>query len=339
MTDKRAQFNLHLARFVLYPAMLLILASAPLFPQAPAVSREEFRADGSSGMADYILGPEDTLLIRAQNVDELGTLPYPVDLQGFINIPLAGRLQAAGLTVSQLEAAISRKLNDYLQNPDVTVTVAEYRSQPISVLGQVGSPGVHQLRGRKTLFEVISEAGGFKPEAGNTIQITRQKRYGTIPLPDARRDSTGEFSVAEVRIRELMEARNPAENIPIKPYDVITVPKAQLIYVIGSVKRSGGFILSERPNMSILQALAMAEGLDRTAATDKAQIIRQTGDAGPRTEIPVDVKKILKGKAPDVPLVANDILFIPDSAAKGVAYRTFDAIIQAGTGAAVYRPF
>ena len=147
----------------------------------------------------------------------------------------------------------------------VTVSVFEFRSQPVSVLGAVNTPGVHQIRGRKTLFEVISEAGGLKNEAGNSIKITRRKEFGAIPLPGAGADPSGEFSVAEVSVKSVMEARNPQENIQIQPNDVISVPKAELVYVIGAVKRAGGFILSEREQISVLQALSMAEGLDRVA--------------------------------------------------------------------------
>jgi polysaccharide export outer membrane protein len=291
------------------------------------------------GPAAYLLGPEDSLSIKVLDAEELGTQPYPIDLRGDINLPRVGRVHAGGLTVEQLERTLTQAFEEYLQEPVVTVTVADFRSQPISVLGQVGLPGVHQMRGRKTLFEVISEAGGIKPEAGNTIKITRRKEWGAIPLPGAANDPSGDFSVAEVKIRDVMEARNPAENIPIKPYDVITVPRAELIYVIGSVKRSGGFVLSERGNLSVLQVLSMAEGLDRTAASSRAKIIRGAYDTGKPTEIPVDVKRILEGKSPDLPLLANDILFIPNSAAKSAAFRTIDAVIQAGTSAAIYRPF
>jgi polysaccharide export outer membrane protein len=327
--------------FLIAGLTISLAAAGPLFPQSPAAPAPPLTVapDGfAPALADYILGPEDTLLISAHNVEELGALPYPIDLQGNINIPLAGRLHAAGLTISQLEEAITVRFRDYLQEPRVTISVAEFRSQPILILGQVGTPGVHQIRGRKTLFEVISEAGGIKPEAGNTIKITRQKANGPIPLPGAAPDPTGEFSVAEIGIRDVMDARNPAENIPVKPNDVITVPKADLVYVIGAVKKSGGFVLTERANMSILQALALAEGAERTAATDRARIIRQTGSAGTPVEISLNVKAILKGKASDVPLLPNDILFIPDSAAKSAAFRTIDAVITAGTGAAIYRP-
>ncbi len=289
--------------------------------------------------AAYILGPQDSVLIKVLNADELGTLPYPIDLRGMINVPMVGRIRAAGETVEQLEEALTERFKEYLQEPVVTVTIAEFHSQRISVLGQVTTPGVHQIQGDKTLFEVISEAGGLKEDAGNTVKITRRMEWGAIPLPGAVADSSNQFSVAEVSIRSVMEAQNPAQNIQVKPNDVITVPKADLIYVIGSVKKSGGFVLSERADMSVLQALSMAEGLESTAAATKAMILRGGSTSPDHMEIPVNVKNILAGKTPDVPLLANDILFIPNSATKSASIRTLEAIIQAGTGAAIYRPF
>lgn len=308
-------------------------------PASPPVDARGAGAEAEDGDNAYILGPLDAVLIKVLNAEELGTLPYPIDLRGEINVPMAGRMHAAGDTVEQLEAALTERFKEYLQDPVVTVTIAEFHSQPISVLGQVTTPGVHQIQGRKTLFEMISEAGGLKAEAGNTVKITRRKEWGAIPLPGAITDSSGEFSVAEVSIRSVMEAQNPAENIQVKPNDVITVPKADLIYVIGSVKKSGGFVLSERADMSVLQAISMAEGLERTAASTKAMILRGGSTSPNRTEIAVNVKSILEGKAPDVPLLANDILFIPNSAAKSATIRTLEALLQAGTGAAIYRPF
>ncbi len=287
----------------------------------------------------YILGPQDTVLIKVLNEDELGTLPYPIDLRGSINVPLVGRIHAAGMTLEQLEGELADRFREYLQDPMVTVTVAEFHSQRISVLGQVALPGVHQIQGDKSLFEAISEAGGLKPDAGSTVKITRRKEWGAIPLPGAVTDASNQFSVAEVSIRSVMEAQNPAENIQVKPNDVITVPKADLIYVIGAVKKAGGFVLSERANMSVLQALSMAEGLERTAAAGKATIIRGGSTAPGRTEIHVDVTKILAAKLPDIPLAADDILFVPNSTVKSASFRTLEAIIQASTGAAVYRPF
>jgi polysaccharide export outer membrane protein len=285
----------------------------------------------------YILGLDDQVLIQVLDASEIGTNPFRIDMRGYINVPLAGRIHAAGLTVEQLETELGARLKDYLQKPAVTVSVAEFRSQPVSILGMVNNPGVHQIRGRKKLFEVISEAGGLKNDAGNSIKITRRKEYGTIPLPGAAIDASGEFYVAEVSIKSVMEASNPRENIQIEPNDVISVPRADLIYVIGAVKRTGGFVLSEREHMSVLQALSMAEGLDRVASPSNAKILRSADGGVTRKEIPVDVNKILSGKGSDLPLLANDILFIPTSAAKSAAMRGLEAIIQTGTGVAIYR--
>ena len=332
-----SNFNLRTASLSII--LLSIYAPAQTVPSVRAPeARSAKTVDETLDARAYVLGPQDSVMIKVHDADELGSDPYPIDLRGNLNLPLAGRVHAAGLTAEQLETLLIARFKEYIQAPEVTVVVAEFRSQPISILGQVSYPGIHQLRGKKTLFEVISEAGGLKPDAGSTIKITRRKENGAIPLSGAASDPSGEFSVAEISIRDLMEARNPQENIPVKPYDVITVPKAKLIYVIGSVKHAGGFVLTERTNMSVLQALSMAEGLERTAAAGKAKVIRGASGVSP-VEIPVDVKKILDGKTADILLVADDILFIPNSAVKSATYRSIDAIIQAGTGAAIYRPF
>jgi polysaccharide export outer membrane protein len=313
-------------RFALYRQTLCLglLIGAQASAQEPAQS------------PTYTLGPDDQVAIHVLDAEEISENPFRIDMRGNINVPLAGRVHASGLSVEQLEATLTARLKDYLQEPVVTVSVSEFRSHPVSVLGAVNNPGVHQIRGRKTLFEVISEAGGLKNEAGNAIKITRRKEYGPIPLAGATPDPSGEFSVAEISVKSVMEARNPKENIQVEPNDVISVPRAELVYVIGAVKRAGGFVLSEREQISVLQALSMAEGLDRVAAASNARILRAAGGVN-RTEIPVDVRQILTGKTRDVPMQANDILFIPTSAAKSAGLRGLEAIIQLGTGVAIYR--
>lgn len=285
----------------------------------------------------YVLGRDDQISIRALDLDEIGSAPFRIDLSGYINVPLAGRIHAAGLTVEQLEGIIADRLKEHVRKPVVTVAVVEFRSQPVSVLGSVTNPGVHQIRGGATLFEVISEAGGLKPDAGSNIKITRLMQFGPIPLPGATIDPSGNYSVADVSVRSMIEAKNPQENIPIKPNDVISVPRAELVYVVGAVKRAGGFVLSQQQHMSVLQALSMAEGLDRVAAPRDARILRATDQGAERREIPVDVSKLLTGKSSDIPMIANDILFIPNSKAKSAAIRTIEAAISVGTGLAIYR--
>ena len=285
----------------------------------------------------YTLGPGDQVTIHVLDLEEIGDSPFRIDMRGNISVPLAGRLHAAGLTVEQLEAAVATGLREYLQDPVVTVSIFEFSSQPVSVIGAVNNPGVRQIRGRKTLFEIVSEAGGLKNEAGNSIKITRRREFGDIPLAGARADTSGEFSVAEINVKSVMEARNPRENIEIRPNDVISVPRAELVYVIGAVKRAGGFVLEEREHISVLQALAMAEGLDPLASPSTAKILRESDGGAHRVEIPVDVHKILTGKISDVQMRANDILFIPNSTSKSAAMRGLETAIQLGTGVAIYR--
>jgi polysaccharide export outer membrane protein len=298
------------------------LAAQPPPPEAPS---------------SYVLGPDDQIAIRALDVEEISEKPIRIDLRGNLNLPLVGRLRAAGLTAEQLEADLVARLKTYVREPQVTVIITEFRSQPVSVLGAVTNPGVHQIQGRKSLFEILSMAGGLRQDAGNTIKITRRKEWGPIPLPNAKDDPSGQFSVAEVSIRSVMEAKNPQENILVRPYDVISVPKAELVYVIGEVARSGGFTLNEQGAISALQALSLAGGLARTAAPQRAKILRMNHGAAQRTEVALNLKQILAGKAGDVLLQPDDILFVPNNTAKNVAIRTIEAVISVGSGLAIYR--
>jgi len=323
------------ALYVLWGWATLSYAQIPNVPSPNAAGTDQFAEASHS----YTLGPEDVLAVKVMNVVEIGDIPYAIDLKGNINLPIIGEVHAAGLTVDELRAVLKDRFKDYVRTPGIIIAVTEFRSQPISVLGAVVNPGIHQIRGRRTLFEVISEAGGLKPDAGNIIKITRRKEFGDVPLPGASTDSTNQFSIGEVSIRSIMQAQSPAENITVKPFDVVTVPKAELIYVIGEVKRPGGFPLTEKPTVSLLEALALAEGLARTAGPKNSKILRMTAGSTSRTEIPIDVRRILSGQDTDVQLYPQDILFIPNSAAKSASARAIEALIQVGTGVMVYSRF
>jgi polysaccharide export outer membrane protein len=290
-----------------------------------------------AAQSHYILGPGDQITIRALEIDEISDKPVRIETSGFINLPMVGRLKASGLTVEQLETQLASRLKTFVQDPQVSVAISEFRSQPVSLLGSVSSPGVHQLQGRKNLFEVLSLAGGLKPDAGHSIKITRDKQYGPIPLPDAHDDSTGRYSVASVSVKSIIEASNPRENIPIMPNDVISVPRAEMVYVVGSVKKSGCFIHNDREKITVLQALSLAEGADNTAATKQAKILRTAPGQSTRLEIPVNLKEILAGKANDVPMGADDILFVPNSVARSASIRAAEMAIQITTGLVIWR--
>ncbi|MBS1875374.1 MAG: polysaccharide biosynthesis/export family protein [Acidobacteria bacterium] len=315
-----------------FSALLALAASATA--QAIVVT-----PSSPTGPSTYTLGPGDQIIVKVLDLDELSpdrTGAIRIDARGDITLPLVGRVPAEGLTTDQFALQLATRFKKFLHEPDVTVSLLEMRSQPISVLGAVQQPGVHQLMGRKTLFEVISIAGGLRQDAGHQVKITRRLEWGRIPLRDAQDDATGRFSVASVSVRSVMDASRPDENIEIKPNDVISVPRAELVYVVGAVKKAGGYILGEHEQISALQALSLAEGLDRASAPGRARIMRAVPNSSERQEIPVDLKKVMAGRGQDLPLKADDILFIPTSAGKVAALRSIEAAIQVGTGMAIY---
>jgi polysaccharide export outer membrane protein len=328
-------------------ATMAALCLAVPFLAASAFGQEVASANSTSASkpgcvnqvrSTYLLGPEDELSLSAPELDVLPGKTVRVDGEGDLQVPMVGRVHVAGLTVQQSEQELNKRLKTYIKDPQVAIDVKELRSQPASVLGAVNSPGIHQVQGHKTLMEMISMAGGVRQDAGYSIRITRQMDWGCIPLPTATVDASGRFSVAQVNLQSIMDAKTPEENIQILPHDVITVPKAEMVFVTGEVKKSGGFILGERQSMSVLQAVSLAEGLGQTADKKHAKILRLNPGADQRVEIAVNLKGILEGKSNDVTLQGNDILFIPGNAGKKVALRVIEAAIQTGSGVAIYRP-
>jgi polysaccharide export outer membrane protein len=223
-----------------------------------------------------------------------------------------------------------------LQEPDIQINVVSFHIETVSVMGSVGTSGIYPIKGRMDLIEAISAAGGVRGDAGPTLVLTRQGVYGPIPHLGARQLLTGE-SVVEIDLHDLMQGQNTADNIPVKPHDVISVPAAQLVYVVGQVRRSGGFPLAGRPSLTAVQALGLAEWLDPRAAPKRVRILRR-GGAGGDQQIPVDVKAILAGKQEDIVLRPNDILYVPSDAVKTITNRTIEAAIQIGTGLAIFHP-
>ena len=261
----------------------------------------------------YVLGPDDQIVIHAIDSPEISDKPFLVGMNGNVTLPLVGRVEAGGLTVEQLETEVNTRLKKYMHDPQVSVTVAEFRSQPVSVFGAVTKPGVVQLRGRKTLYEVLSLAGGPTPSAGSSLTVTRRRENGEIPLAGAKIDPTGQFSTAELNVQEILVGKNPAANIEIKPNDTISVSEASanMIYVVGDVEHGGAFTLGGRQRLSVLRALSLAGGLGRTAKPQHARIIRGSpGEAKPE-EIAVNIKQMLNGKAEDLVLLPQDVLVIP----------------------------
>lgn len=284
-----------------------------------------------------VLAANDRIIVQALHAPEISSQPYRIDSTGSLTLPLAGRLQAAGLTVHQFEDEVASSLKPYILDPQVTVSVAEFKGQPVSVDGAIKNPGVYQLEGNKTLLEMLSLSGGVTPEAGDAVKIARRARWTPMQLPGAHSDAAGEFSVGEISLRALMDARTPAANIAVCPGDVITVPRARLVYVIGEVHKPGGFLLRDGKSTSVVEALSMAEGLLRTAAPGSARILREQPNHSERLEIPVNLGTVLKGKGGNVELEPSDILLVPNSTSKTVLYRGAEASLQMLTGVVIWR--
>jgi polysaccharide export outer membrane protein len=294
-------------------------------------------ADQQTSAKEYVLGPEDQVKIWALGIEEISDKPARIDPGGDLDLPLIGKVHAGGLTVEQLKIELLRRLSKEVLKPQVSVEIVEFGSQPVSVIGAVNHSGVHQLRGRKTLMEVVSMAEGLRQDAGPRIKISREMQYGAVPLPTAKTDSTGQFSVADVEVKSLLSGTHPGDNILIFPHDVITVPAAEAVYVLGEVRKPGEVPLKNNSSISVLQALAGAEGFGLTPAPQDAKIVRQIAGTSERQEIAVDLKKVLAGTAEDIAMRPNDILVVPPSGPKKAAARAMEAAIQAATGIAIWR--
>jgi polysaccharide biosynthesis/export protein len=327
-------------RYFIIRAVFLCVCAAGFAFAADDAATPVNSAVQPEGRSLYRLGPGDEIRVQQPNAEELDGKTARVDDKGFANLPLAGRVQLSGLTVEEAETLVAARLSRLLLNPQPVIAITEYKSQPVSVLGAVNTPGVIQLQGRKTLVEMISLAGGPRQDAGTTVQVTRRLSNGNLPLANATPDPTNQYSIANVDLTALLKGDNPANNILVLPQDIISVPRGDVVYVTGDVKKPGSFPLNASGGLSVLQAVSMAEGLAPQASAKNAKIFRPRPDragSADKTEIPVDVAAILAGKQPDVPLQPQDILFVPDSASKKAGIRAAEAVLQAATGIIIYR--
>ena len=319
-----------------------ILCAPPLAAQVPAGPGQTSAAVGQAASrqtapapAAYVLGIDDQVLIRVSDVPEIGAAPQRIDVNGDLRLPMVGRIHAAGLTVDELEQALTTKLKTYLTDPHVTVTTEELRNQSVTVLGAVGSAGVKQFRGRPTLIEVLSMAGGPTANAGPTVRVIRRPEEGRIPLPEAAVDATG-ASTIELDLPRLLGAMTPEKNIVILPNDTVSVPAARLVYILGYVAHAGSVPISHGNSVMITEAIAASGGLTENAAPNHARILRPDDTNTKRREVPVDIQRIMQGRANDVELLAGDILLVPDSTSKKVTRRAIDLVLTVGITIATY---
>jgi polysaccharide export outer membrane protein len=248
--------------------------------------------------------------------DKIAGCQVRVSSSGEVALPLIGAAKMAGLTTPQAQQLIAQRLKEggYFKDPQVMVAQKEFNTQGISVLGEVQKPGIYPLLGAHTLLEALSAAGGTTKAAGNDVSIMH-------------RDSP---NVAE----RVNLAAADGGNVSLQPGDTVLVSKAGVVYVVGDVKQPSGVVM-DNAGLTVLQAIAMAQGANPTAKLDSAKLIRTTPEG--RKEIPLALKQILASKAPDLRLQAEDIIFVPTSTAKSATRRSLEAIVQTATGVAIYR--
>jgi polysaccharide export outer membrane protein len=259
----------------------------------------------ANSVSDYKIGPEDLLEIDTFQVQDLKST-VRVSAQGFIKLPLVEKVEAGGLTVSELETIIAKKLEQFVKEPVVSVFVKEYRSQQISVLGFVKDPRVYYATGQKYLLDMLSLAGGLAPEAGSVCIIQRKVKAGS---------EEKEFvEKMVIDLEELLINGRADLNIPMFSGDVVQVPKSGIFFVDGAVRAPGEYQLKGK-NTTFTQAISMAKGLDVAALHSNVKIYRDNGKPE-REIITVDYDDVLNGQSPDIPVREKDIIIVGSSVFK-----------------------
>jgi len=265
------------------------------------------------------VGANDLVNVSVYDAPEL-TRTVRIGADGLMRLPMLKRsIKAHGLMPSDLESAIAEALRaeQLIVDPFVTVTVAEYNSRPISVAGAVKQPVTFQAAESVNLLEALTRAGGLSPEAGPEILVTR----AALPNSPALRQ--------RIPVKGLIDAADSALNIPLTGGEEVRVPESGRVYVIGNVKKPGAFPIRDGAESSILKMLALAEGLSPFAGS-QAYIYRREAN-GSKEELPILLRQIMARKSPDVPLLADDILYIPDATGRRAALATLEKVVVFGT--------
>jgi polysaccharide export outer membrane protein len=325
--------NMNRKLYVEFPMLFLMVASSgSLFAQSNAqqtagsraVQTQDVTAQATSARPvpaselQLRVGPGDLLEVHVFENPEM-TQTVRVNDLGDASFSLIGRVHVGELTPDEARDVIAQRLvaGHFLMNPQVSVLIQEYGTQGVSVLGEVQKPGVYSIVGNRTLLDIISQAGGTTMYAGSSVTIKRNSDGQLLTIPLTKN-----------------AASMLASDVRMQPGDKIMIPRASVVYILGDVGRPGGFLMQNGGHMTVLQAVALAGGQNRTASLGRVRLIHKTASGYTDTQIPL--KKIMDGHEPDSELQAEDILYIPLSGTKSLFYRTAPSIIQSAASAAVY---
>ncbi|MBV8817513.1 MAG: polysaccharide biosynthesis/export family protein, partial [Acidobacteriaceae bacterium] len=267
------------------------------------------------------VGPGDLIYVSVTGSPELSRSSR-VTPDGKLTLPLLSTgVTVAGLTPAKIAKAVSTALvmEKVLVDPIVSAEVLEYRSRRISVVGAVRMPGDFQAIGEMRLLDAIARAQGFMPDAGPEVIVSTANRGqgGEAPL--------------HIPIKALLAGKDPSLNVLLQGGEDIRVPEAPKLFIVGNVKMPGSYALTDIEGSSVLKALALSQGVLPFAG--KQAFVYRLHASGKREEIPIALRQILHRRAPDFPLQANDILYIPDSPGMRLSATTLEHI--AGFGSSV----
>jgi polysaccharide export outer membrane protein len=322
MFRRTRRFFLQSLRLVVFSLLSLpVLAQTPVPGDAPppqpakeATSPEAPRTVASSTGR---LSTGDLIELNVYGIPDLNTKAR-IGNSGDVYLPLIDYVHIADLTVDEAQELIQKRLADggFVRNPHVSIFVNESASQGINIIGEVTRPGIYPAIGERRLFDLISAAGGLTEKAGRTVTITHRQN------PDQK---------VELHLASNL-ADDTQNNVEISAGDTIIVSRAGIVYVVGDVARPSGFMIEDN-TLTVLKVLALAGGGTRTASLNKATILRQTPNGV--QQIPVHLKDVLQAKATDMPMLKGDVLFVPGSAGKALAYRSAEAAMSMTTALAV----
>lgn len=302
-------------------------ASAPPPQPQMVVQMESTKSKGSINQAilaqgtqtaaktsrDYQIGPEDLLEINIYGQDDMERV-VRVNGDGEVSLPLVGSLKVAGLTPQQMEKRLHELYGSkYIQNPQVSVFVKEYRHQRVALTGALKTPGFYEMIGSRSLLEMLAISGGLDEKAGDYVHIIRLKGAKQdakeVKLEDAPQSFAPNSETIVIDLRRL--AKDGRLNIPIRAGDVINVPFAGNAFVLGSVNKPGN--VPVKNNLTVSQAIAVAGSPVSALAAPGNITIMRLDENGQAERIPVNLNRIVAKEEPDIILKENDVVFVPES--------------------------
>jgi polysaccharide biosynthesis/export protein len=308
------------------PAQGAVQSGAATAPRTTVATLPQNAA--TSAPANTQIGPGDLIEVRVFDTPELSSR-LRVQSDGTVMLPVGGKIHVAGDTAAQASAAITARFKDLqiMKEPHLDVFLLEYATQGVTVSGEVRSPGVYPLQGAHSVLDFISAAGGVTANASHEVTIVpRDPAYPTYTLHLMENNQNGDLA------QQIREAR-----FDVEAGDTIIVGHSGIVYVVGDVVRAGGFLIENTRRLTVSQALALAQGTNKTAADNKSKLIRTVNGEHVAEDIPLN--KILRQQAPDPLLHDGDILFVPSSATKTWTYRGVEAAIQAAVGVVTFHNY